>query len=61
MCGFDTIARRFDAAAVQHCGHSIIDELIESVTPQHQVFESPDRGLNLEAAQAPTPSLKGAV
>ena len=56
-----SIARRFDAVAAQHYGHLIIDELIESVVPLHQVFESPDRGLNLEAAQAPAGPLKGAV
>ena len=47
------IARRFNAVAAQHYGHFLIDELIETVTPLHQVFESPDRGLDIDAVDAP--------
>ncbi len=46
------VARRFEAVAAQHYGHFVIDELIESTTPLHQVFESPDRGLDMDAVPA---------
>ncbi len=47
------IARRLNAVAAQHYGHFLIDELIETVAPLHQVFESPDRGLDIDAVDAP--------
>lgn len=40
------IARRFRAARAQKYGHLMIEELIEVGSEDHQVAESPDRGLD---------------
>lgn len=55
------VARRFNAVAAQHYGHFLIEELIETVTPLNQVFESPDRGLDMDAAAGPDKPPTGAV
>jgi hypothetical protein len=42
-----TLARSLQAVAAQRYGSFLIEELIETVPGQNQVFESPDRGLDL--------------
>ncbi|MFT3857584.1 MAG: hypothetical protein QM742_08840 [Aquabacterium sp.] len=42
------VARDNHAAAAQHYGRWIVEELISTPHHAHQVFESPDRGLDLD-------------
>jgi len=42
------IARRFNATRAQSYGHLMIEELIEVGSGEHQVAESPDRGLDAQ-------------
>lgn len=48
------VARRTHAAAAQRYGLLIVEELISSPRNHNQVFESPDRGLDLEVPKPPT-------
>jgi methionyl-tRNA formyltransferase len=41
-------ARRFNATRAQSYGHLVIEELIEVGSGDHQVAESPDRGLDAQ-------------
>jgi len=41
------LARSLQAVAAQRYGSFLIEELIESTPGRNQVFESPDRGLDL--------------
>jgi len=54
------IARQFGALRAQWYGHLVIEELIPVGETDHQVFESPDRGLDAQTrsgqeSAAPTP------
>ncbi len=47
------VARTGKAAAAQRYGRFLIEELIDTPPGQAQVFESPERGLDLPAADSP--------
>ena len=44
-----TIANRMQAKSAQRYGSLIVEELLDANMNQHQLFESPDRGLDVEA------------
>lgn len=46
-----TIANTMKAKSAQRYGSLIVEELLDADLNQHQVFESPDRGLDVEAAE----------
>ncbi len=46
-----TLANRMKAKSAQRYGSLIVEELLDTEINQHQVFESPDRGLDVEGAQ----------
>jgi hypothetical protein len=45
------IANTMNAQSAQRYGVLIVEELIDAKTNQRQLFESPDRGLDVEAAE----------
>ncbi|MGC4060207.1 MAG: hypothetical protein QM749_04895 [Aquabacterium sp.] len=47
------IARQTHAASAQHYGRFVIEELISSPRGEQQVFESPERGLDLHVPGQP--------
>lgn len=47
------IARATHAVAAQHYGRFIVEELIDTPAGEAQVFESPDRGLDLPVSAVP--------
>lgn len=46
-----TIANTMKAKSAQRYGSLIVEELLDADLNQHQVFESPDRGLDVEAVE----------
>ena len=46
-----TLANNVGAKSAQRYGSLIVEELLDAQADQRQLFESPDRGLNTEAAQ----------
>ena len=46
-----TIANTMKAKSAQRYGSLIVEELLDADLNQHQVFESPDRGLDVESTQ----------
>jgi hypothetical protein len=48
------IAQQAHAASAQHYGRFVIEELISSPRGDQQVFESPERGLDLQVPDQPT-------
>ncbi len=47
------VAREMKAVAAQRYGRFIIEELVEQAPGEAQVFESPERGLDIETKAAP--------
>lgn len=47
------VARTMKAVAAQRYGHFIIEELVEQAPGEAQVFESPERGLDIEPPAEP--------
>lgn len=48
-----TVARTMQAVAAQRYGRFIIEELIDQAPDQAQLFESPERGLDLPTSPSP--------
>ena len=47
----DAVLRSHHATSAQRYGRFLIEELVEQVPGETQVFESPDRGLDLDVAE----------
>ena len=51
----DTVVRSMHAVSAQRYGRFLIEELVDRTPGNTQVFESPDRGLDLETPAGKTP------